>query len=126
MPYAAITYNIKPGFEDEIAEIFANFKRVDSPILRNEEGEQVGRLLGTAVFIKNDLMVRVIHYEGQLEDVPRHIANQKGVQEVEQKLVPYLAKPRSTSTEQGFRNYFQNSTMRCISQLAIDTLPIAP
>lgn len=30
MPYAAITYLVKPGHEDEIAEIFAGFQRVDT------------------------------------------------------------------------------------------------
>jgi SchA/CurD like domain len=121
MPYAAITYSVKPGHEDEIAEIFAHFRRVDSPILRNEDGGKVGELLGTAVFIKDDLMVRVIHYDGDFAAIAGHMARQQGVHLLEKKLAPYLSEPRDSGTLEGFSRYFRNATMRCISQLSLDT-----
>lgn len=123
MPYAAITYRVKPGHEDEIAEIFANFRRVNTPTLRNADGEESGRLLGTAVFIQDEIMVRVIHYEGDLADVSRHMGAQQGVHSLEAKLAPYLAEQRDTRTQEGFDRYFSNATMRCISQLSVDTHP---
>lgn len=123
MPYAAITYKVKPGHEDEIAEIFANFRRVDTPELRNVDGERSGRLLGTAVFIQDEVMVRIIHYEGDLADVSRHMSGQKGVHSLEAKLAPYLAEQRATDTQEGWNRYFRNATMRCISQLSVDTHP---
>lgn len=122
MPYAAITYKVKPGFEDEIAEIFAGFQRVDSPRLRDEEGQEVGRLLGTGVFIKDDVMIRVIHYSGELEDVSRHMAQHPGVHRLEQRLAPYLAEQRDTRDPDAFGEYFRNATMRCISQMSAETL----
>ena len=121
MPYAAITYRVKPGHEDAIADIFANFQRVDTPEFRDGGGEQAGRLLGTAVFIKDDLMVRIIHYEGDIGALARHMAGQRGVHLVEQQLSPYLAQQRDTSTPEGFAEYFRNATMRCVSQLSVDT-----
>ncbi|WP_430790408.1 SchA/CurD-like domain-containing protein [Actinoplanes sp. G11-F43] len=121
MPYAAITYAVKPGNEDEIAEIFANFRRVDSPVLTGPDGEPVGELLGTAVFIKDDLMVRVIHYSGDFSAIGRHMAGQQGVHSLEQQLAPYLAQQRDTGDVEGFQHYFRNATMRCISQLSRDT-----
>lgn len=123
MPYAAITYDVKPGFEDEIAEIFGEFKRASSPILRNEDGEEVGKLLGTGVFISPDgVMVRFIHYSGTatIDDIGRHMASQTGVHEIEDKLKPYLSKPRDTATPEKFRAYFAKSVMRCISQMSIE------
>ncbi|GLZ32177.1 SchA/CurD [Lentzea sp. NBRC 105346] len=123
MPYAAITYHVKPGFEEEIAEIFANFKRVDTPDLSDENGEQVGRLLGTAVFIQDEIMVRVIHYEGDFSAIGRHMAKQKGVHLLEAKLAPYLKQQRDTSTPEAFGTYFRNATMRCIAQLSVETHP---
>lgn len=123
MPYAAITYRVKPGHEAEIAEIFADFQRVDTPALRDEQGSQTGRLVGTAVFIKDDVMVRVIHYEGEFAAIARHMANQTGVHVLEDKLAPYLAHQRHTSTVAGFGAYFKDATMRCISQLSIETHP---
>jgi hypothetical protein len=125
MPYAAITYRVEPGHEDEIAEIFAGFQRVSTPILRDEQGEQAGRLLGTAVFIKDDVMVRVIHYEGDFAALAAHMAGQRGVHIIEEKLAPYLRDQRDTSTPQAFGAYFANATMRCVSQLSADTHPAA-
>lgn len=125
MPFAAITYKVKPGFDDEIAEIFADFKRANSPILHDEEGDEVGVILATGLFIKDDMMVRVIHYEGQLSDVAKHMAVQDGVREAEQRLAPYLAETRDTSTVDGFLHYFTNSTMRSIQQLGVPTEMLA-
>ena len=126
MPYAAITYDIEPGHEDEIEKIFTEFKRVSTPVIENADGEVVGRLLGSAVFIKDGLMVRVIHYEGSLAEVGRHMARQQGVHEVEAKLASYLAKQRDTSTPEAFQAHFRNSLMRSIAQLTPENYPGAP
>lgn len=125
MPYAMITYPVKPGHDDEIAEIFANFQRVDTPVLRSESGEEVGRLLGTGVFIKDEVMVRVIHYEGDFAAIGRHMATQSGVHLIEEKLAPYLKVQRDTSTPQAFGAYFRNAMMRCISQFSAEPQPAA-
>ncbi|MCW2881655.1 MAG: hypothetical protein JWQ95_5755 [Sphaerisporangium sp.] len=124
MPFAAITYRVKPGHEDEIAEIFAGFQRVDTPVMRDTGGDQAGRLLGTAVFIKDDVMVRVIHYEGEFGAVAAHMAGQRGVHLIEEKLAPYLTRQRDTSTPEAFGAYFRDAVMRNISQLSVDTHPV--
>jgi hypothetical protein len=123
MPYAAITYRVKPGHEDEIAAIFAKFTRVDTPDFKGADGSAAGRLLGTGVFSKDDVMVRVIHYEGDFAAVGRHMATQKGVHILEEKLQPYLAEERDTSSPAGFAAYFRNATMRSIAQLTVDSHP---
>ncbi|MFC0542899.1 SchA/CurD-like domain-containing protein [Kutzneria chonburiensis] len=123
MPYAAISYRIKPGHEDEIAQIFANFQRVDTPELSDDTGEQVGRLLGTAVFVKGENLVRVIHYEGDFAAVGRHMARQKGVHKLEEALAPYLLDERDTTSPEGFAAYFRDATMRCVSQLDVANHP---
>jgi SchA/CurD like domain-containing protein len=120
MPYAAITYDVKPGHEDEIAELFAGFQRADTPIMRNEAGEEVGRLVGTAVFIRGGTLVRFIHYEGDFIAVAKHMGQQKGVHLIEEKLQPLLATPRDTSTPEKFREHFVKSLMRCISQISTE------
>ncbi len=123
MPYAAITYRVKPGHEEEIAELFADFQRVDDPVLADAEGTARGRLLGTAVFVKDDVLVRFIHYEGEFEDIARKMATQPGVHRIEQRLAGFLAQPRDTSTTAGFQSYFDRAVMRCVSQLAIGDHP---
>ena len=81
------------------------------------------RLLGTAVFIKDDVMVRVIHYEGEWSAIGRYMAGQRGVHLLESKLAPYLVEQRDTSTPAAFGEYFQDATMRCLSQLSVQTHP---
>lgn len=119
MPIAAITYDIKDGYEHEIAEVFSGFRRVGDPAVRDEQGREVGRILSTALFIKGDTMVRFLEYEGDLEEIARFMGRQPGVREVERKLAPYLSKPRDTGTVEGFVETFKRSTMHCISQLSV-------
>ncbi|MEV0967832.1 SchA/CurD-like domain-containing protein [Microtetraspora glauca] len=120
MPFAAISYGVAPGHEDEIAEIFApgNFTRADSPVLRDEDGKEVGRLLATGLFIQDTDMVRVIQYEGDLAAVGRHMAAQPGVHEAERRIAPLLATPRDTSTAAGFRAHFGRSIMTLVHEHA--------
>jgi len=120
MPIAAITYNIKAGHEDEIAEIVRGFRRPGSPSVRDSDGAEVARIVRTAVFIKDATMVRFIEYEGDLTAVARFMAVQPGVRDFERRIVPYLAKPRDTATVEGFVATFTDSTMRCLTQLGAD------
>jgi hypothetical protein len=124
LPFAAISYKVHPGHEDEIAEIFSvrNFVRVASPELRGPDGDVVGRLLATGLYIQNDLMVRVIQYEGDLAAVGRTMAMAPGVRIAEERLAPFLAEPRE-NTPEGFRAHFRASSMRCIQQRVLQERP---
>ncbi|WP_214410554.1 SchA/CurD-like domain-containing protein [Sphaerisporangium fuscum] len=125
MAFAAITYRVKPGHEEEIAQIFspANFKRADTPVMRDDQGGQAGRILSTGLFIQDDVMVRAIQYEGELEDVARHMGAQRGVREAEERIAQYLAEERDTSSVEGFMSYFKRSTMLCVQQRTIQDVP---
>ncbi|KNB49932.1 SchA/CurD-like domain-containing protein [Streptomyces caatingaensis] len=119
MPYAAITYDIKSGYEDEVAEIFGSFRRPDSSVVPGEDGAPAGRILATAVFVRDSTLVRFIEYEGDLTAVARFMARQPGVREVERRLAPYTNTPRDTATVEGFVRTFQDSLLRCVSQLSV-------
>jgi hypothetical protein len=119
MAFAAITFKIRPGTESQVVEIFRHFKRASSPIVRNENGEEVGWILGTALFLKDDTIVRVIQYEGELEDVAHYMSTQEGVREAEAKLNEFLVKPRDSSTLEGFMEFFHDCSMRSIHQFSV-------
>jgi|SRR5829696_7838562 len=123
MPYAAIAYRVLPGHEDELAEVFADFRRVDTPDLSGPDGRPAGRLLGTAVFVQDDVLVRVIHYEGDFAAIGRHMAGQRGVHAVEERLAPYLRDQRDISDPEAFGAYFRQASMRSLTQLTVDTHP---
>ncbi len=126
MTFAAIRYDIKPGFDEQIAEIFspANFKRASTPVIRNEAGKVVGHIIGTGLFLRGDAMSRVIQYDGDLDNVARHMAAQSGVHEAERAIMPYLRTPRDTETEAGFMAYFKRSTMTCLAQRIYTDRPL--
>jgi hypothetical protein len=112
--FAAVTWTVKPGFEDEIARLFANYPRPDSYIIRDGTGNQVGAVLSTAVFMKDQRIVRVIEYAGELPAVMRHMAGQRAVRELEERLAQYVEVPRDTSTPNSFRDFFIANSMRCL------------
>lgn len=118
MPYAAIKYDVKPGYDKEITELFSHFQRADTPVFTDDDGNETGRLVGTAVFLTGGMVVRFIHYEGELADVGRHMARQRGVHLLEEKLQPYLATPRDTTSPEQFGAHFANSLLTCVSQLS--------
>jgi hypothetical protein len=126
MAYAAISYDIKPGFDAEVAEIFspANFKRASSPVIRDARRRVVGHIIGTGLFLRGDAMARVIQYDGELDDVARHMAAQAGVHEAERAIMPYLRTPRDTETEAGFIAHFQRSTMTCLANRVYNDRPL--
>jgi hypothetical protein len=119
MPFAAITYDIKAGHEDEVAEVFSGFRRPTSAVVPGPDGQEVGRILATALFIRDSLLVRFIEYEGDLDAVARYMGTRPGVQDVERKLKPYLNSPRKTDTIEGFVQTFKSNLLRCITQLSL-------
>jgi hypothetical protein len=120
MAFAALTYDVKPGYEKELTEIFNHFRRVPRSTIESA-GDEAGKteIFATAVFIRDDTLVRVIEYSGDLEAVARHMAMQPGVREVERKLKPYLSKPRDTDTVEGFVATFQRSLLTTVSHISV-------
>ena len=82
---------------------------MNTPNFAGDNGAQAGRLLGTAVFIKDDVVVRVIHYEGDFSAIGKHMAQQKGVHLIEDALKPYLVERESATSEADFRAHFKNA-----------------
>lgn len=125
--FSAITYPVADGHEDEVADIFSmrNFIRADSPIMRDEQDRKIGRIIGTGLFIRRTHMVRLIQYEGQLVDVARHMAGQKGVQQAERKLAPLLTVHRDTRTVEGFLDYFTRSSMETVVHAVAADRPVS-
>jgi hypothetical protein len=128
MPFTGISYKVKPGFEDRIAEVFSpeNFQRVDSPVLRDSDGAEIGYLTCTGLFIADDVMVRVIQHDGgTVDDIRRHMSVQEGVHAAEREIMPYLAAPRDTGTPQGFAEHFDRSAMTVLGLHQVDNRPAA-
>jgi len=79
----ALAFRTKPGAGPEVARLLSNYSapRLDS------DGT---RLLGTAVFVKDDLVVGTMEIEGDLRRAAIHLAQDPVIQEVGRGLLPHL------------------------------------
>ena len=82
--------------------------------MRGEDGEILGRLLGTQVFVKDNTVVRVMEVEGSFPAVAAHLGRQPAVQALESKLDEYVLEPRDMSTPEGAAKFFMNASMECL------------
>lgn len=114
--YWALMWGIKPGTQDEVRELFHTYGRPDHTI-RDEDGNEVGTLLSTQVFMKDTTVIRVVE---TTDGVPlpllgRHMGRQPAIRELEDKLDQLVAEPRDMSTDEGARAFFMKSTMELIA-----------
>lgn len=85
MPRHALAFRVRPGTETEVAALLADYQPPELEIDENT------RLLGTAVFMQGDLVIRVMDVEGDLATVGRHLSQDPGIRKVEDALSQYLA-----------------------------------
>jgi hypothetical protein len=111
--YFALIWTVKPGTEEKVKEIFRNYGRPD-PVVKDEDGNVTGRLLGTQVFIKGNTVVRVMEVEGSLPAISAHLGKQPAVREVESKLDEVIETPRDMSNPQGAAKFFMDTAMECL------------
>jgi len=109
--WLALLYKLKPGNAEAVSEIFRQSGRPDHDV-RGEDGNVIGRLLTTMVFVGDEAAVRVIEVEGDPRAVAGHISQQPEVKEFEQKIEEYLAEPRDLSNPEGAKAFFHRSGMR--------------
>jgi len=110
--FAALHWTVKPGHEQQVVELFQRSGRAASFDIVDDAGNEVGRLIATAVFMKDNVVVRVIEFEGELADLMRHMPKQPAVQDLEHDLAPHLEIPRELADEGGFRSFFRVAAMR--------------
>ncbi|MBA2461311.1 MAG: hypothetical protein H0V45_06040 [Actinobacteria bacterium] len=109
----AVMWNVKPGTEQEVEDLFRNYGRPDT-VVRGEDGSELGRLLGTQVFMKGNTVVRAMEFEGDRQAIFKHLQQQPIVRELESKLDDYLETPRDMSTPEGAQKFFRDAGMRCL------------
>lgn len=111
--HMALMWTVRPGSQEAVEEAFRNYGRPDHDV-RDRDGNVVGRLLATQVFMKDNTVVRVIEVDGDLGAVARHMGQQPAIRKLEAELDRYLEEPRDMSTPQGARAFFQRTSMRCV------------
>lgn len=105
----AITFRVRPGTADRVKTLLSTY---DPPEWVTPDG---ARLLGTSVFIKDDVVVRVMEIDGDLRSVMAHLATQPSVRQLERDLDQYLLEPRDLSTPQGAGAFFRKAMMEHVT-----------
>lgn len=113
MAYFALMWSVKPGSEDAVKELFHNYGRPD-PVVRDGDGNVTGQLLSTLVFMKDNVIVRVMEVEGDLPAVARHLQRQEAIQNLEASLDQYLEEPRDHSSPEAMARFFASSAMELL------------
>lgn len=108
----ALMFRVKPGSESSVASILADYDRPATTI------DETTRLLGTTVFMFENVVVRVIEVEGDLRRVVGHLAGQPQIQATEEALNPHLLEPRDLSDPAAARAFFQRAMMERLSHIA--------
>ena len=105
----AISFQVKPGTEAVVKDLLANYS---PPEWTTPDG---ARLLGTSIFMKDGLVVRMMEIDGSLPRVMAHLARQPAIQELERKLDEFLVEPRDMSSPAGARAFFQKAMMEHVT-----------
>jgi hypothetical protein len=113
--YWALSWDIKPGSQDAVRKAFKTYGRPDHTI-RDDDGNAVGTLLSTQVFMKGNTVIRVIETTDgvSLPVLGRHMGRQPAINELEAELDEYVAEPRDMSTSDGARDFFIKSMMELL------------
>jgi hypothetical protein len=110
--YWALMWDIKPGSQDAVRTAFRAYGRPDHTI-RDDDGNEVGTLISTQVFMKGNTVIRVVETTDgvPLPVLGAHMGRQPAIKELEEELDEYVAEPRDMSTGEGARAFFLKSTM---------------
>lgn len=113
--YWALIWDIKPDSEDAVRDLFHGYGRPDHTI-RDDEGNDVGTLVSTQVFMRDATVVRVVETTDgvPLPVLARHMGKQQAIRELEEGLDEHIAEPRDMSTPEGAREFFMKSSMECL------------
>lgn len=109
----ALLYKLKPGSEGAVTQVFQESGRPDHEV-KDDEGNVVGTLLRTMVFMGTGACVRVIEVDGDLITVARHMGRQDTVRAFEEKIEEHLAETRDMRSPEGAQAFFRNAGMRVV------------
>jgi hypothetical protein len=113
--YVALMWDIKPESRDAVRELFHDYGRPDHTI-KDEDGNEVGTLLSTLVFMKDAHVIRVVETTDgvDLPTLAKHMGRQPAIRELEEALDEHIAEPRDMSTPDGAREFFVKSIMELL------------
>jgi hypothetical protein len=105
----ALFFTVRPGTEEQAAEILRNYGR---PSVQAGVNTQ---MFSTSVFMKGNMIVRIVDIDGDLKDLIGHLPTQNAIRKAEEALEPLLEQPRNLNDPADAQRFFQNSLMQRIT-----------
>jgi hypothetical protein len=107
----AVTFRVRPGTEEDVADLLSSY---DPP---NPEIDAETRLISTSVFMKDQQIIRMIEFEGDFVKIMAHLSQDPSIQSVERELDKYLIEEdrRDMSNPQGAKEFFMRAMMRTVT-----------
>jgi len=115
----ALTFPVRPGTEEQVAAILADYPSPETII------DGTNRLLATTVFMAGHHVVRVIEVEGPLPLIVRHLQQDERIRQVEQSLNPFLQVPRDLTDPGSAKEFFARAFMTRIVHRATEAPALA-
>jgi hypothetical protein len=112
--YWGLMWTVKPGTEDKVRELFAEYGRPDHAV-KDPQGNEIGTLFSTQVFMKDNIVLRVVETDvDNLGMLAMHMGRQPAIRKLEEQLDEYIEEPRDMSTPQGAQEFFRRARMDCL------------
>ncbi|MEU5208406.1 SchA/CurD-like domain-containing protein [Streptomyces sp. NPDC020742] len=108
----ALTFTVKPGSEDKVAEILAGYTSPEARV------DDTTRLRRTSLFLHGNRVVRAVEVQGDLVAALRHISRQPEVRAVEEAINPYLEQDRDLSDPNSARVFFTRAALPAVHHVA--------
>ena len=109
----AVMYPIRTGAERQAADLFQQ-ARITDVVIRDREGAEVGKLLGTMVFVGPGRVLRVIEFEGTVPQLIDHLRRQRGTAEFQRSLNEFLRLPEEPAGPAHTVTFFRDAALECV------------
>lgn len=110
----ALLFTVKPGSEEKVADILSTYGRPSHQV------NQQTQLVSTTVFMKGNIVVRVLEVNGALSEAIAFLSQQEAIRKAEAELQPYLEEPRDMSDPEAAKKFFQRSLMTRVTHREAD------
>jgi hypothetical protein len=108
----ALVYPIRPGTGDAADAVF---REGGDPPAASGPPAGATKLLGTAVFRKDDFVIRVFDIDGDYDEAVDLLARARPLQEAGRRLRPYLQPGFDISDEPGLRRFLRERRMQVVT-----------
>ncbi|KUJ70846.1 protein in whiE locus [Streptomyces albus subsp. albus] len=112
----ALTFTVRPGSEQAVAEILAGYESPESRV------DDTTRLCRTSLFMRGNRVVRSVEVTGDLVAALRHVARQPQVRAVEEAINPHLEVERDLDDPVSAREFFMRAALPAVHHWALSGL----